>query len=313
MNDWRACTDRRHDSEGFYWYYWDPQRYGCRQKEGVEYQDALITLSNSSPETQQSFPEYQNMIRKRDGQSTLTMTFAFGYAEDVLNPDPDSDNDVGALEYQKFIRELRKLLPREHQELPIMKNRYPETWGPNSVIGKQFIFTHEGTHYDLKVVTNAGVDQMILFAHSYAKEQDSYFAWLGHSRVGSGFDAERFESLLRNNPNDYSIAPFYQLIYWGGCNSYSYYTEPFFRMKAEAHPSDAKGTKNLDIIAHGLPSYFSLNSVNALLQLKALLNLNKPESFQSILNQMETAAAGSGIRLLAVVLGDEDNSLDVLP
>ena len=45
---------------------------------------------------------------------------------------------------------------------------------------------------------------------------------------GYGFDANYFRSLMKGKPDYYSITSEYQLIYWGGCNSYSYYALPFF-------------------------------------------------------------------------------------
>jgi hypothetical protein len=150
---------------------------------------------------------------------------------------------------------------------------------------------------------------MKIFAKSFAHDHDSYFAWFGHSRVGSGFDAENFKYMVSQNPTYYSISPNYQLIYWGGCNSYSYYTRPFFKVKARAFPKiDPKGTKNLDIIANGLPSYFVLYSEIAMIQLQALLNWEHPTSYQSMVDQTENVVKNFGATALSVVLGDEDNN-----
>jgi hypothetical protein len=150
---------------------------------------------------------------------------------------------------------------------------------------------------------------MNLFAESYAARQEGFFGWFGHSRVGSGFDAQSFQMIMNSNPERYSLTSDYQLIYWAGCNSYNYYTLPFFEMKARLNPTqDPKGTKNLDIISNGLPTYFSLNAYNADIMLKALLNWDTPTSFQSIVDQIEDRAEKSGgTTVLVNVLGDEDN------
>lgn len=119
-------------------------------------------------------------------------------------------------------------------------------------------------------------------------------------RIGSRFEFEKqglnFEvkvvasgsvhakNFLRTAPSDRA-----------GCNSYSYYTKPFFDFKANLIPQDVSGTKGLDIISNVLPSYFSLNADNAAVLLKA------------IVNRIEQQSNASGISVLVNVLGDEDN------
>lgn len=149
---------------------------------------------------------------------------------------------------------------------------------------------------------------MELFAQSYAHDHDGFFSWFGHSRVGSGFDAEQFDSMLKYNPEYYSLTSQYQLVYWAGCNSYSYYTQPFFKQKSKLDPAnDPTGSKNLDIIANGLPSLFSFNADNAIILHKALLSWENTTSYQKIVTQLEKRAARSYYSVLVNILGDEDN------
>lgn len=135
---------------------------------------------------------------------------------------------------------------------------------------------------------------MDIFADSYAKKHEGFFGWFGHSRVGSGFDAEQFRRNVERHPETFSLSPDYQIIYWAGCNSYSYYTLPFFEMKAALNfEQDPNGTKKLDLISNALPSLFSFNAYNADVFLQALLNWKKPTSYQ--------------VLIIVNVLGDEDN------
>ncbi|MEY4616661.1 MAG: hypothetical protein RJB66_1621 [Pseudomonadota bacterium] len=306
-NQWQSCSDPEHSSASHYWYYWDPKRPRCDQKKEQHYQDILISFTNPSPQTQRTFPEYERMIRSENGKKKFPMTFAFGYFETPPRPNPDTDKDIGALEYQRFQKELKKLIPSSAKESLLYSNLYPGTENRKIYIGKRYQFIRAGTQFDIKIVMSAGVDQMLLFAKSFAADHDSYFGWLGHSRVGSGFDAENFSYLLRTHQQWLSITSQYQMVYWGGCNSYSYYTDPFFAMKSTVSPNDPMGTKGLDIVANGLPSYFGLNAENALIHLKALLDWQKPTSYQDILQEMEKTNIYRGHHFLAVVLGDEDN------
>lgn len=311
---WKKCTDANpdHQTSSFYWYFWDPDRPGCDQTEDIEYVNTEIFFKEKSVLTEKTYPEYNRLIQTDSaGHKVFKMTFAFGYITDQSFPRPDIDFDGGVLEYRNFLNEIKNILYSD----PNLKidNIYLRDYRKTGllkdiIIGKKLIFNKADIRYEIKIVTNAGIDQMELFAESFAHDHDSYFAWLGHSRVGSGFDAQRFKSLVESDPTYFTIAKDYQIIYWGGCNSYSYYVDPFFQMKAAIQPDiDPKGTKNLDIIANGLPSFFSLNAKNALIHLSALMNRDKPTSYQDLIHQMEAEANRAGIHVLAIVIGDEDN------
>ncbi len=303
---WKACgdSDPEHATPSFFWYFWDPARFGCDHVRGVHYDDVVFSVGTATVNEPASYPEYPRMIRVKNGVPTLSLTIAFGYATDKQDPNPDTDMDVGANEYRTFLRAVRTW-NREWKEEIITADQYPYVHS-KLAIGRKFTARLHGVETVIKVVINAGVDQMVLFAESFAHDHDAVFAWMGHSRVGEGFDAAKFRGLLQWHPRHYSISPEYQLIYWGGCNSYSYYTLPFFAFKA-GRPGDPAGTRDLDIIAHGLPSYFILNSVNAESLVTAVLNWPARPSYQSILRELEESGAYVGTKLLAAVLGDEDN------
>jgi hypothetical protein len=210
-------------------------------------------------------------------------------------------------EYQAFVRHARATLSG-FQETKILQKEYRGAAQPSKVIGHRFEGTLRGVSVVINVVAAAGVDQMQIFAKSFAHDHDGFFGWFGHSRVGSGFDAETFWGMVVRSPDYYTVTPTYQLVYWGGCNSYSYYTLPFFEFKSHvANGVDPRGTKGLDIIANGLPSYFHLNGDNAGIALKHLLNWEARPSYQTIVNELEAKAHDSGIDVLVAVLGDEDN------
>jgi hypothetical protein len=309
--NWKACTDSdpEHQTQSFFWYFWDPSRNGCEHQLGKHYQKVDIRLDANTTQTTASFPEFSRMINDVDRKNELNITMAFGYFEDAHKPDPETDKDDGVAQYRLFVSKVSQMIPTATVSDIRLSDYIPGT-NRDIVLGKKFTFEKSGVLVNLKIVVNADIDQMKLFAKSFAHDHDSYFGWLGHSRVGSGFDASTFKSMVANNPSYYSISSNYQLIYWGGCNSYSYYTRPFFKMKADAFPQlDPHGTKNLDIIANGLPSYFTLNSQNAMVQLQALLNWERPISYQSWIDQMEGVARKFGATVLSVVLGDEDNNM----
>jgi len=296
--NWKSCSDwaPEHQTEGFFWYFWDPTRYGCDHKEGDQFATIDAQLGAMTLQTSATYPEYDRLLA--DG--ALTMTFGFGYVEDPSAFNPDADYDEGARQYQIFLRNFRDSYGSQLKESPITQGEYPSSYQKELVIGHRFTGTMNGAKVVVNIVMSAGIDQMEIFAKSFAHDHDDWFGWFGHSRVGSGFDAERFGQMVRYSPEYYSITgDQYQVIYWAGCNSYSYYTTPFFEFKG--------GTKNLDIIANGLPSYFSLNAINASIAASAFLNWNARASYQTIVASLEARAKQMGATVLVTVLGDEDN------
>ncbi len=309
--DWLKCTDTapEHQTESFYWYFWDPKRSGCDNKVNQHYQNILITLSDKTVNQLETFPEYSKLINSASQKNNLQMTFAFGYVEDQEDANPDKDSDYGMLEYRKFIKFMNaqsKVL--KLQKLDITQKEYLNANDPDKKIGYRYLGFKNGVKVDIKVIAAANIDQMDLFAQSYAHDHDGFFAWFGHSRVGSGFDANNFANMLRWNPEYYTLHNDYQLVYWAGCNSYSYYTLPFFDQKASLNKvTDPNGTKNLDIISNTLPSLFAFNAKNAIVAYSALINWEIPTSFQTLIKTIEKNGDSYGFPVLVNVMGDEDN------
>lgn len=311
---WKRCTDSdpEHQTWSFYWYFWDPDRFGCDHKLGREFQNVQVSFGQRTELQTRTYPEYDRMIRLEDGQKTLKLTVAFGYVEDESQADPARSRDPGMAQYRNFLRQVRKNLGNAFVSSPILQKEYLGAAVPEQTIGVRFEGVLRGVRVELKVVTSTDIDQMELFAKSFAHDHDAFFGWFGHSRVGSGFDAESFERMVQRHPSHYSISTDYQLVYWGGCNSYSYYTAPFFDLKARVSGgTDPRGTRNLDILANGMPSYFSLNSGNALIAVTRLLDWENPTSYQDLVTEIHRLAQSAGADVLPVVLGDEDNALPV--
>lgn len=296
--EWKNCTDSDpdHQTRSFYWYFWDPRRFGCDQKEGEHFQTIRVSVGQQTQNTDQTYPDYRRMTE--DG--SMTITLGFGYVKDPATPKPETDYDAGAREYQSAIRQIRSrygTFLSEEQAIRQADYRYGRD--PNLQIGHRFSGKVGDKNVIVNVVMAAGVDQMEIFAKSFAHDHDDFFGWFGHSRVGSGFDAMRFEMMVKLDPTYFSIANNFQIIYWAGCNSYSYYTLPFFEFKG--------GSQNLNIIANGLPSYFSLNAANALTALDVFLRWQERLSYQFLVRSLESQGAYMGTTILVSVLGDETN------
>ncbi len=305
---WKNCNDsgEHRDDWGFFWYFWDPSRPGCDHKAQRHYQEVDVQIGVETPQTTLSRPEYSRLIHTKNGVPTLSMTFAFGYIEEAYPADPFVDTDHGMKEFRMFHNRVKsQLLRLNFEETPLLQKDISRG---KTRIGTKFTGNKNGVQVEVSILAAAGVDQMDIFAYSYAQNHDGFFGWFGHSRVGSGFDAEMFAYKLNANPQRYSITPDYQMIYWAGCNSYSYYTLPFFELKSRLNPgADPHGTANLDLLSNALPSLFVLNAENAQILYAALFNWEAATSYQDIVQSIETSAAAWGREVIVNVLGDEDN------
>ena len=92
------------------------------------------------------------------------------------------------------------------------------------------------------------------FHHFYSQSLSSasVVIYAGHSGLGEYLSPEaiyRRSGLKLNLPKER-----YQILFFNGCNSYPYYNLEYFAKKSTEQ--DPNGTKNLDIITNGLPTYF---------------------------------------------------------
>lgn len=302
---WLLCTDQspQHQNDAFYFYYWDPSRKNCDQKERAHYKMATVVYQDIDNQ-KKSYPEYDKLINSGNQKNNLQMTFAFGYMAARENADPYTDNDGNMNNFRTFlgkVRELAKTLSLE--ETPIFQSEYLNPLRPEVQIGSRFVGSKNGVRLEIKVVADADVEAMDLFAKSYAHDHDAFFGWFGHSRVGSQTDINNFRFKLDSDPEFYQISRQYQIIYWGGCTSYAYYVKGLAEMKEN-------GTKGLDLVTTGFSSLFTPFPDNAKIWMDVLTNWEKPTSYQKIVSDLEQTSTKLNRALIVNVIGDEDNSVD---
>ncbi|MEZ0393160.1 MAG: hypothetical protein ACAH59_13145 [Pseudobdellovibrionaceae bacterium] len=299
---WKKCGDSQaeHQHVDWLWYFWDPSREGCDQAPWVDFQNVKLEIQSETAQTEKSYPEYSRMIHQRPGGRVLAMTFAFGYFNEESGKDPFQDKDAGMVQFRQFHKELEKILePEGFEILPVKASVYGPEDGQR--IGSLFRGKQGNVKVEITVVAAVPeVSHLQIFSTSFAQKKEAFFGWFGHSMVGSGYDLQNFENLLQAQPQKYSISQAYQIVYWNGCNSYSFFTKPLFRLKG--------GSRNLDILSNALPSFFNLNATQASILFKAFWNQQAKTSYQSLLQKLEGANHSVvGERSLVNVLGDEDN------
>lgn len=296
VGDNNPCTDEHYQSEGDFWYFWSPEREGCRLKEGRDYLRIASSFERIANQTK-SYPEYPRLV---DTEGRLTTWIFMGMDDPSNSKDPMVSDDVNAQTY----RTLRKgLLKLGFESREWTKSEIRDLTGSTSPTIEEF--TLKAKRAELKVFTffgESGIDERSSpFHHAYrhALEKASVVIYDGHSGLGGHLDLDSIEAA-----NGFKIRipkDRYQIYFFNSCTSYSYFNTAYFEKKKTA--SDRKGTKNLDILTNGLETYFDVMKTMNLVLIDAFKKWaegTRSASYQELAQAIDTDN-------LFGVNGDEDN------
>jgi hypothetical protein len=159
----------------------------------------------------------------------------------------------------------------------------------------------KGAHSNIRirlVLSDTGYAHNSAAFHAFLKEalaNESVVIYDGHSGIGKNMDLAGIEK-LRNIK--LTLNPKYQILFFGSCVPYAYYTDMYFARKKS--PTDPNGTLNLDIFTYGQESVFANDQDRSLTQaLVRWAQQNYRTSYQEII--------GSGSNYYFGINGDEDN------
>lgn len=292
------CTDEHYQTEGDFWYFWSPDRDGCKLKEGKDY--VLVSAKiNRFTNTKLSYPEYQNLP---DAKGNITIHVLFGMDDTEMNRNPLKSRDINAYNYREF---------RDY----LIKNGYEATqWTEEQV--KSVAISLNGDVPFVETIQKGkliyrffygptGIDEDSLGFHWFYKdalEKASVMMYEGHSGLGAHLDLDSIEESL-GTPIKFSKR--YQIYFFDSCTSYKYYNSAYFERKIT--DKDPKGTKKLDIFTNGLATAFSAMPAASAALSKALekslnyaLDGNTFVSYQTLAKQIDSEN-------LFGINGDEDN------
>ncbi len=286
------CTDSHYQSEGDFWYFWNPTNYGCRLKNGRDYsviQAKLVRLPNEK----MSYPEY---TRLADANGDLNISLFFGMDSPTRKPDPRRSDDVNANNFTRTAEALKRLgfKSAQRQSNNIYYTEvFEKNYSGNNTIRKIRVKTYFGP---------TGINENVAGFHRLLKEaleNDAVMIYDGHSGLGGHLDLQSIEYNLRSKivfPQER-----YQILFFNSCSSYPYYNTQYFeRKKTELDP---KGSKNLDILTNGLSTYFNTiaNSNFALLNaFDKFAQKGESTTYQKLAQEIDSDN-------LFGVNGDEDN------
>lgn len=296
------CTDHHYQSEGDFWYFWNPFNLGCRLQQGRDYKMVHVELAPLSTTTQ-SFPEYDRLV---DATGTIKVSILMGLDKESAGKDPNRSADVNADNFRDVKAsllqsgyEVRRVTPAE------LRRGLPE--GTVLPWVEQFTKTVSRQGREIRILVEiffgaSGIDESSTAFHYYLKdalENSSVMIYAGHSGLGGHLDLAAIE-----RAQGFAIQPNldrYQIYFFNSCSSYPYYNTMYFGRKASI--LDPKGTKNLDILTNGLATYFSVIGRTNLAVVRAIelwASGRTNVSYQTLARQIES-------NNLFGVNGDENN------
>ena len=297
--DVNKCTDEHYNSEGDFWYFWDPDMPGCPLKGDSEnvlrFNGHLKKLLN----TTSTYPEYDLLYGDNENGSVMKTSLFLGYIEAIESLTTPNRKDDGYIAF----REVEQSLEGLGYELKEKTDAFRENSIGSKIKGINFFRL-----YEKKVQTKLGktiLSQVELllsdtdinskdetFHHHYvgALEEADLIAYDGHSGLGTYLNLDWLPA--------FSFKPKkYQIIYFNGCSSYPYYNGNYFAAKG--------GTRYMDLITSGLPTLTNTSSPNMMSFATPFLT-GSLQSYQRLLNQIEISNGDNGTYLVGVN-GDEDN------
>ena len=299
VGDHNPCTDHHYQSEGDFWYFWSPDRSGCKLVKGKDYVivDAKLTRMNN---TKQTYPEYQNLPNEK---GIIDIHVLFGMDEPDKERNPMKSDDINAFNYRQIRSDL------------IKKGYTSKVWTDAEV--KKVAKTLDGKAPYIETLSKGKINVRFFFAPTGIDEESLGFHWFykdaienssimiysGHSGLGGHLDLESIESNL-GTPIKFNTKR-YQIFFFDSCTSYRYYNTQYLDRKITA--ADPKGTKKLDLFVNGLSTLFSTmpDSTDALISsVEKAVGLAADGkafvSYQTIAKQIDS-------NNLFGIVGDEDN------
>lgn len=292
------CTDEHYNSEGDFWYFWDPELEGCPLRGGSDHLVVVEGRLEAIPNTRLTYPEYDLLYGDNGNGDTLEIAVLIGYIGYVGDLRYPNRHDDGAIGFRFVERKLRE----KGFEVTERRDAFRESANGRNVAGINFYRVLE------KRVRRGGRDQLIrvrvLLADTAVNARDLTFhrylipafaeadvlVYDGHSGLGSVLDLGSIPGL------EFDPAK-YQVFFVNGCSTYPYFNGRFVEAKG--------GSRMLDVVTAGLPTFAYTTGPNVVAFLDSFLD-GKTKSYQRILQELERSN-GDADTYLTGVSGDEDN------
>lgn len=308
VNGKNPCTDDHYQDEGDFWYFWSPAPTypDCKLKEGEHYSRLNGAIERLDGDSRTTYPEYHRLAHK----GAIDIHIFFGMDEAKSDANPYESNDINAENYVSTREDLEKLgfsVRRwsEKEIRSIAKNtRLPSAFVEEAVkrIPKKDIEIRVRLFFG-----QSGIDERSRAFHHFLRdslERSSILIYDGHSGLGGNLD---LDSIAEST--GFRMQPAkgrYQIFFFNSCTSYTYYNALYFQKKRNGRRGknfDPKGTRNLDVMANGLSTYFDVLHNTDMTLIRAVMNWAE----RSIWTSYRRLATDIDSDNLFTVNGDEDN------
>ena len=273
------CTDDHYNSEGDFWYFWNPKKRGCPIKEA----DLVTVEAQLTPiaSTQKTYPYYDKILGDNGNGRITRIVYLVGIDHDF------NSGDLGRRTYNDAVAALVE------KGFKIDDTRSDEN--------EKFLTYHKRDwDVDLEVKLMDPGSREFVVAAAAAMENDDLFIYDGHSGLGGYLNLERFEQSLGRKlklPQNKS-----QIFFFNGCSTFSYYNHDYFRLKKT--PEDPEGRKNLDIITTSIGASFDIGAGHDVVLIAGLTDGSRPR-WQLLIDRMYRVDREQSA--LTHINGDEDN------
>ncbi len=271
------CTDDHYNSEGDFWYFWNPYQDGCP----ITGADLVSVQTDLTPMnvTRNTYPEYARLYGDNDNGDVLQVSYLVGVDENFQNGDlgkktfTDAFAGLKAAGFQPTVDEPRR-------------KRLSFRFGNKRASIEMLLLDPDSVEFAKQAV--------------HGMKTADIFLYDGHSGLGGYLSPER----LADDTGTPLALPQnkYQIFVFQGCSTYAYYNTAFFNLKRSG--TDPKGTKNLDIITTGIGAAFDVGAKVDVAFLTSVAAGARP-SWQTILDRVHAAEGEDSA--LSHVNGDEDN------
>lgn len=271
------CTDSHYNSEGDFWYFWNPYQDGCPLT-GADLVGVTTDLRQMNM-TRNTYPDYAKLYGENGNGDVLQVSYLVGVDENF------QAGDLGKTTFNDAF----KLLQAAGFRATV-----------NEARRKQLVFNAgpKKTHIQMLLLDPNSTDFAVEAVK--AMQKSDIFLYDGHSGLGGYLDPER---LVADAGRPLALPRGkYQIFIFQGCSTYAYYNSAFFSLKKAQ--GDPKGTKNLDIVTTGIGAAFEVGAkVDA--SLLTSLTMGQRPSWQTVMDRVRAAEGDNSA--LSHVNGDEDN------
>ena len=312
------CTDDHYNSEGDFFYFWDPNRIN-KTGRGWSYPDCPLKNDNYNvvrvegeltriKNSYQKYLEYDRLY----GKKKLKVSLFVGYVNDEDIGVNHFDDEDPAIEAVDIIIERMQELGYEIKEEQIHKRTDYKSKFSLPGINKYFKLEAKDvsraavTKKELGKDNKIDIEVEILLSDTSLNSKDRTFHRLyrralkksdvvvydGHSGLGATLDLDILDMGLAG-------ASKYQVFYFNGCSSYRYFKDSYLEKKAG-------GEKNLDIVLSGITTLSDTAAPNILAFVEGFLE-GKALNSSYILQKIENANFDINGSYLTGILGEAQN------